>query len=53
MGLLKAILYAFLLWMPTYLTSNNMAYYKSTVPIFFNIGGLIGSFFLGYLYNDL
>lgn len=53
MALLKSILYAFLLWMPTYLTANNHAYYKSTVPIFFNIGALIGSFFLGYFYNNL
>jgi len=53
MGLLKAILYGFLLWVPTYLTHNNYGYYKSTVPIFFNLGALVGSFLLGYFYNNI
>ena len=51
MGLLKSILYGFLLWIPSYLTQNNFAHYKSTVPIFFNIGALVGSFILGSFYN--
>jgi hypothetical protein len=35
MALLKSILYGFLMWMPTYLTTKNYSSYKSTVPIAF------------------
>lgn len=53
MGLMKSILYGFLLWMPTYLSHNDLAAYKSTIPIVFNAGTLVGSFVLGHLYEDL
>jgi len=53
MGLLKSILYGFLLWMPTYLTHIDLTTYKSTIPIVFNAGSLIGSFILGYFYEDM
>jgi hypothetical protein len=51
-GLLKSILYGFLLWMPTYLTHNGFKAYSSSVPIVFNAGTLIGSSFLGYFYKN-
>jgi hypothetical protein len=53
MGLLKSILYGFLLWMPTYLAHNDLGSYKATIPIVFNAGTLLGSFILGHLYEDL
>ena len=53
MGLLKSILYGFLLWMPTYLTHIDLTAYKSTIPIVFNAGTVIGSFILGYFYEDM
>ena len=53
MGLLKSILYGFLLWMPTYLTHIDFTAYKSSIPIVFNAGTLVGSFVLGYLYEDM
>jgi hypothetical protein len=53
MGLLKSILYGFLLWMPTYLTHIGLIEYKSTIPIVFNAGTVVGSFILGYLYEDM
>lgn len=52
-GLLKSILYGFLLWMPTYLTHINLSQYKSSIPIVFNAGTLVGSFLLGYVYEDM
>lgn len=52
MGLLKSILYGFLLWMPTYLDHNGFKSYTSIIPIVFNAGTLFGSFFLGYFYKD-
>ena len=51
-GLLKSILYGFLLWMPTYLTHNGFKDYSSSVPIVFNAGTLVGSSLLGYFYKD-
>lgn len=51
MGLLKSILYGFLLWMPTYLSHIGLASHKSTIPIVFNAGTLIGSFALGAVYE--
>jgi hypothetical protein len=39
--------------MPTYLTHINLKEYKSTIPIVFNAGTLVGSFILGYLYEDM
>jgi sugar phosphate permease len=53
MGLMKAILYGFLLWMPTYLAHIHLAAYKSIIPIIFNAGTLLGSFLLGHLYEDI
>lgn len=53
MGLTKAILYGFLLWMPTYLAHNGFASYTSIIPIIFNVGTLLGSFILGHFYEDL
>lgn len=53
MGLMKSILYGFLLWMPTYLSHNGLTTYKSTIPIVFNAGTLVGSYLLGHLYEDL
>jgi hypothetical protein len=52
-GLLKAILYGFLLWMPLYLMREHMSMYASTIPIVFNLGTLVGSFILGSLYEEL
>lgn len=51
-GLLKSILYGFLLWMPTYLTHNGFKAFSSSVPIVFNAGTLVGSSVLGYFYKD-
>lgn len=51
-GLLKSILYGFLLWMPTYLTHNGFKAYSASVPIVFNVGTLIGSSLLGYFYKS-
>lgn len=51
MGLLKSILYGFLLWMPTYLTHIDLTSYKAVLPIIFDSGTLIGSFALGHFYN--
>jgi hypothetical protein len=53
MALLKSILYGFLMWMPTYLTTKNYTSYKSTVPIAFEIGAMVGSYILGYFYNSI
>jgi cyanate permease len=52
MGLLKSILYGFLLWMPTYLAHHDLNAYKSIIPIVFNAGTLLGSFLLGYFYEQ-
>ena len=51
-GLLKSILYGFLLWMPTYLTHNGFKAYSASVPIIFNAGTLVGSSALGYYYKN-
>ena len=51
-GLLKCILYGFLLWMPTYLSNVGFKDYKSTIPIAFNVGTLVGSFCLGHFYEE-
>ena len=53
MGLTKAILYGFLLWMPTYLAHNGLASYTSIIPIIFNSGTILGSFVLGSFYENL
>lgn len=53
MGLLKSILYGFLLWMPTYLAHNNLKQYKSPTLITFNFGTLLGSVVLGMSYERL
>ena len=53
MGLMKSILYGFLLWMPTLLVREGLGDHKATIPIFFNLGTLVGSFVLGYFYEDL
>lgn len=52
MGLLKSILYGFLLWMPTYLAHLDLSTYKSVLPIVFDSGTLVGSFTLGQFYNQ-
>ena len=51
-SLLKCILYGFLLWMPTYLNNVGFKDYKSTIPIAFNVGTLLGSFLLGHFYEQ-
>ena len=51
MGLLKSILYGFILWMPTYLADLGLTPYKAVLPIAFDSGTLIGSFALGHFYN--
>ena len=53
MGLMKSILYGFLLWMPTLLVREGLGDHKATILIFFNLGTLVGSFVLGYFYEDL
>lgn len=52
MGLLKSILYGFLLWMPTYLNHNGFKKYTFTIPIVFEAGTLFGSSFLGWFYKQ-
>jgi len=51
-ALIKCILYGFLLWIPTYLNNVGLKDYKSTIPITFNVGTLVGSFILGHFYED-
>ena len=52
MGLLKSILYGFLLWMPTYLTHQGYKSYATYAPSLFNVGTVFGSALLGYFYKD-
>jgi cyanate permease len=52
MGLLKSILYGFLLWMPTYLTHQGYKDYSTYAPSIFNVATVFGSALLGYFYKD-
>lgn len=52
MGLLKSILYGFLLWMPTYLNHQGYKAYSTYAPIIFNVGTVFGSALLGYFYKE-
>lgn len=52
MGLLKSILYGFLLWMPTYLSHQNYKDYATYAPSLFNVCTVFGSALLGYFYKD-
>lgn len=51
MGLLKSILYGFLLWMPTYLTHQGRKDYSTYAPSLFNFCTVFGSALLGYFYK--
>lgn len=52
MGLLKSILYGFLLWMPTYLTHQGRKDYSTYAPSLFNVCTVFGSALLGYFYKE-
>jgi sugar phosphate permease len=51
MGLLKSILYGFLLWMPTYLTHKGQSDIATWAPTVFNVCTVFGSALLGYFYK--
>jgi uncharacterized membrane protein YciS (DUF1049 family) len=38
--------------MPTYLAHKGLTSLKSIIPIIFNAGTLVGSYVLGYFYED-
>jgi sugar phosphate permease len=49
---MKAILYGFLLWMPTYLKHKGFAREATYAPIVFNAATIVGSTVLGYFYGE-
>lgn len=50
MGLLKSILYGFLLWVPTFLSHRGLGDYSGWLPILFNLSTVVGSAALGSFY---
>lgn len=50
-GLLKAVLYGFLLWMPTYLSHKGYKGESTYAPIVFNACTIVGSALLGFFYR--
>lgn len=46
----KALLYTFLLWLPTYLDDKGEKELSSQIPVIFNVATIIGSFMVGHLY---
>ena len=47
----KAILYSYEFWTPSFLVNAGYAQYSGYVPMVFDISTLLGSYFMGKLYQ--
>jgi hypothetical protein len=49
---LKTTVYTFLMWFPIYLVSKNLGSFSGYITMLFDIGGVLGGYYMGKLYTQ-